>query len=156
MLSSDFRKIGWGLEFWLVCRRTFLDIYRNPMYMKARIGQSIFSGLMALALFWNLGFDLDGITTKLKLMYFIVIDQTMMTMFPVLMVFLNEREVFIREYANHTYGVISYYLAKTFIELPFLGLMTILYSTVLYFGVGFDTSFEAYFWFNIVLLFIVL
>jgi ATP-binding cassette, subfamily G (WHITE), eye pigment precursor transporter len=155
LAESGFRKISWSIEFWVLMKRTFIDIYRNPMYMAARIGQTIMSGLLALALFWNLGYDLKGIENKIRFIYFVAIDQTMMTMFPVLMVFLNERDVFIREYANHTYGCLSYYLAKTFVELPFLAFMSAMYATIVYFGVGLQATLENFLWFQLVLLAIV-
>lgn len=125
------------------------------MYMKARIGQTIFSGLLALAIFWDLGYDQEGIESKIKVIYFITIDQTMNTMFPVLMTFLNEREVFIREYANHTYGCVSYYFAKSIVELPFLALMTVMYSFIVYFGFGLNSDFGVFLNFLMVLLIIV-
>jgi len=104
LLKSRFREVSWCREFELVVKRTFMDMHRNPMYMGARICQTIMTGLLALALFWNLDYGPAGVENKIRMLYFICIDQTMMTMFSVLMVFLNERDVFIREYANHTYG----------------------------------------------------
>lgn len=124
--------------------------------MGARISQTIFSAMLALIIFWDLGYDRQGIENKIKVIFFIIIDQTMCTMFPVLMTFLNEREVFIREYANHTYGVISYYLAKTLVELPFLALMTVLYTSITYFGLGLEREFETFLWFLTILIIIVL
>lgn len=146
-LAGNFRKTAWCLEFRLLMLRTFLDIYRNPMYMRGRIAQMIFSGLLAISIFWNLGHDRAGIESKIKVLFHILVNQTMMSMFPVLMTFLNEREVFIREYANHTYGVLSYYFAKTVVELPFLASMSVLYALITYFGIGLEQELGVFLWF---------
>ena len=127
-------------------KRTGMDIYRNPMYMKMRIGQTIFTALLVLSLFFDLGSDSQGIRDKVGMLYFVSIDQYMVTMMTVLMVFLNERDVFIREYANKTYGITSYYMAKTLVEMPFLLAMPVLHGSIFYFGVGLTHTLSQFLW----------
>lgn len=53
-----------------------------------------------------------------------------------LLAFLAERKLFIREYANKTYGAVPYYLSKTLVELPVMILMPIIFIQIVYYGSG--------------------
>ena len=149
-ILKNFSSVSFFTELWLLMKRTALDIYRNPMYMRMRIGQTVFTSLLNLCLFYKLGFDLQGVNDKVGLLFFVCVDQFMITVMTVLMVFLNERDVFLREYANKTYGLITYYLAKTVVEMPFLLMMPVLHGSLYYFGVGLDKSLDKFLWFQVI------
>ena len=46
--------------------------------------------------------------------------------------FLEEREVFIREYQNGSYSVLSYVIANTLVMIPFILLIAFLFTLILY------------------------
>ena len=73
----------------------------------------------ALSLFWNLSSDYSGISNKTGAIMFIAINQVMTAIFSTLMNFLNEKEVFYREYANKSYDVFAYFASKSIVELPY-------------------------------------
>jgi len=51
-------------------------------------------------------------------LFFTTINQTMLNLMGVLLVFQEERPVFLREQANKMYRVAPYYMAKVLAELP--------------------------------------
>jgi ABC-type multidrug transport system permease subunit len=60
--------------------------------------------------------------------------------------------VFLREYAGRMYGVFSYFMSKSLLEVPFQTIMPILFSLIVYFGVGLEIAAEEYFIFLAVLI----
>lgn len=50
--------------------------------------------------------------------------------------FLEERLVFIREYSNGSYSVLSYVLANTLVMIPFILIITIFFTIILYPSAG--------------------
>jgi hypothetical protein len=69
--------------------------------------------------FWDLGTDQTGIRGKAGFTFFVGILMFMSTMMSVLLMFIIERPVFLREYASKTYGITSYFIAKAVVETPF-------------------------------------
>jgi ABC-type multidrug transport system permease subunit len=53
-----------------------------------------------------------------------------------ILVFQQERPVFLREQANKMYSVTAYYLAKILIETPILALTPMIFALIVYFGIG--------------------
>ena len=69
-------------------------------------------------------------------MFFMVVNQTMQNLMGTILTFQGERPVFLREQANQMYTVGAYYMAKIMIETPVLLLTPMIYSLIVYFGVG--------------------
>jgi ABC-type multidrug transport system permease subunit len=65
-------------------------------------------------------------------------------MFSVLLLFIMERPVFLREQASKTYTVWSYFTAKTIVEIPFQFIFPILFSFIVYFACGFTREFNRF------------
>jgi hypothetical protein len=75
--------------------------------------------LLCLALFWNLsGKSYVQQMSLAGFLFFTVINQTMMNLMGVLLIFQEERPVFLREQANQMYRVTPYYLSKIIAEFP--------------------------------------
>ena len=53
----------------------------------------------------------------------------------------------LREYMSNTYDVLPYFLAKTIAEGPLLAVVPLLYSLIVYFGIGLRPDFESYMFF---------
>ena len=69
-----------------------------------------------------------------------------------ILVFQDERPVFLREQANKMYSVTAYYLAKIAIEVPILIVLPMIFEIIVYFGVGFGRTTEQFFLFYAILL----
>ncbi len=70
-------------------------------------------------------------------------------------VFLNERQIFIRETSRGAYRASSYAVSQSIVILPFLFVLAALYSLISYFAIGLVTNVGAYFFF-VLLLFLTL
>jgi len=57
----------------------------------------------------------------------------MSTLQSIIVIFIMERPVFLREYASKSYGLWSYYMSKSIVEIPFQFITPILVSCVIYF-----------------------
>ncbi|KAH9545510.1 hypothetical protein CY35_12G051800 [Sphagnum magellanicum] len=66
-------------------------------------------------------------------------------------VFLNERQIFIRETSRGAYRASSYAVSQSIVILPFLFVLAALYSLISYFAIGLVTNVGAYFFFVLIL-----
>ena len=64
-----------------------------------------------------------------------------------LLLFLNQRAAYLREITNKTYTIGPYFLSVLLIELPFELLNPIVFSCIIYFGVGLEESGDKFFTF---------
>lgn len=151
MLSSTFHSISYFKELWLLTVRTSKNLIRNPQTSKVRIIQTVVIGVLIILVFWDMGNDEQGITGKAGFAFFISINQVMTALFSVLLTFLMERPVFLREYASRMYGVMSYFTSKSIVEIPFQALMPFLLACAVYFAVGFTADAGRFFLFALIL-----
>lgn len=108
-----------------------------------------------MLIFWDLGHDRTGVNGKVGFAFFLGLNQTMTGMMSVLLVFITERPVFLREYANKTYGVMPYFMSKSLVEAPFQLLFPILISLITYFAVGFTAEIGKFLIFCLILMTVV-
>jgi len=80
----------------------------------------------------------------------------MTSVLSVLLLFIVERPVFLREYANKTYGTTTYFVSKTLIEIPFQFIFPVVFSAIIYFAVGMTVDFWRFVIFTIILISVVL
>jgi len=76
--------------------------------------------------------------------YFISINQFMGNFMNTILVFQNERPVFLREQANKMYGVFSYFVAKVTMDTPVLIIAPLIFSMITYWSLGMEYTFEQY------------
>lgn len=68
-------------------------------------------------------------------------------LFRVLLTFEQEKEVFMREYTDKSYGIIPYFISKNVIDVPALIITPFLMTCIIYFSVGFEDSFTHFLFF---------
>ena len=115
------------------------------MAFKARIGQNLVLGLMGLGVFQSA----NGTTFKEQknmagAMFFLSVQMFMNSYLGTTQVFQVERPVFLREQANQMYGIIPYYTSKMIGEIPVFIVIPILYTPIVYFGIGFTVTWVQY------------
>lgn len=74
----------------------------------------------------------------------------------ILLVFQEERPVFLREQANKMYKVAPYYMAKIIAELPIQCLTPMIYLIITYFGIGMTVTAGQFFYAYLILWMLVL
>lgn len=84
-------------------------------------------------------------------LYFVAVNTFMSNIMNTILVFQSERPVFLREQANHMYGVFSYFMAKTLTDIPIMILTPMITTVLLYFVLNLSLSVENFFGFYLVL-----
>jgi len=65
-----------------------------------------------------------------------LVNMTFGNVLGTILVFQDERPVFLREFSNQMYGVPAYYLGKVLVETPVMALNPLLNAIIVYFGIG--------------------
>ena len=135
---------NWWHEFALVFERSFRDSYRNPLYLRSRFIIVLWVALLTLSVFHDLGYSDTDAKSKAGFIFFSWTNQVMLNFYGTVLSIIREKRILEKEYHSQTYGVIPYYCAKMWIELPFTILYGIMFSLINYFGVGLDESFDKF------------
>lgn len=118
------RKVDIGYMFVLsaLVHRSLLNTIRNPMLLKSKFFQSIFTALFIGGLFFGIG--TNDYTNKqywssiTGFLFFSTINSLIMTLSPIILTFPLEREVFFKEQDSKMYNLRQYFLARNLVELP--------------------------------------
>ncbi|KAK6238244.1 hypothetical protein QUC31_003713 [Theobroma cacao] len=119
------------------------NIFRTKELFACRTIQMLISGLVLGSIFHNVKDDLPGAQEKVGLFAFILTFLLSCTT-EALPIFLQEREILMKETSCGSYRVSSYAIANGLVYLPFLLILAILFSVPLYWLVGLNPSFMAF------------
>uniref|UniRef100_A0A7S3NLB8 ABC transporter domain-containing protein n=1 Tax=Euplotes crassus TaxID=5936 RepID=A0A7S3NLB8_EUPCR len=131
---------GWGKQFWLLLMRNFKNLIRLPIASYGKVISYIFISILILLVWGHLDNDQQSIQSRTGVLFIV---STMIIMFNVqgvILVFPDERPVFIREHSGKMYSTTIYYLSKILSEIPLLFINATLFSVVLYWAVGLNTD----------------
>ena len=141
IIKENSVSINWFYEFWILIQRTFIGAIFHPELPKMKLIASVFMSLICLSIFFDLDNTEEGVRSKIGASFFMCCFSTYFPAGNTVVSFSEERPVFLREYSNKTYGMLSYGLAKSLVEIPFEMFPPIIFSSIVYFGIGFDNSF---------------
>lgn len=113
---KSYRRIGWTRQFVILSRRTWRNLYRNPMLMLTHYAIAILLAVLSGFLFYGLTDDIKGFQNRLGLFFFILALFGFSTLTS-LTVFSSERLLFVRERANGYYSPITYFAAKVVFDI---------------------------------------
>ncbi|CAI6335956.1 unnamed protein product [Periconia digitata] len=113
---KGFRKVGLVGQFVILSKRTWRNLYRNPMLMLTHYAIAIVLAVFLGFLFFGLTDDIKGFQNRLGLFFFVLALFGFSTL-TVLTVFAPERLLFTRERAKGYYSPISYFAAKVFFDI---------------------------------------
>ena len=108
---KGYRRLGWTSQFLILSRRTWRNLYRNPMLMLTHYAIAILLAVLSGFLFYGLTDDIKGFQDRLGLFFFVLALFGFSTLTS-LTVFSSERLLFVRERANGYYSPITYFAAK--------------------------------------------
>ncbi|KAJ2895452.1 (ABC) transporter, partial [Coemansia aciculifera] len=103
-------------QFTVLSARIFRNLYRDPTLMLANYALSVFIGLMCGFLFYQLDNTVQGVQNRLGLLMFVLAFYGFGTTTS-LLVFSEERLLYLRERANAYYDPLAYFLAKVTFDL---------------------------------------
>jgi hypothetical protein len=158
-------KASWGAQFTALLWRSWLQIIKDPLILKIRIGTSVVSSLswhylqstyiymfqfIALilgAVYFNQ--DLEGpdnakgeaVMNINGVMFLLITNLTFSNMFAVINVFCMELPIFLREHFNGMYRTDTYFLCRQLAELPIFLLSPLVFLAVIYYMVGLNAAF---------------
>ena len=151
-LEEQSHHVAFCKELILLLARTGKNLIRNPQASRVRIMQTIIICILIILVYWDMGTDEDGINGKAGYSFFLSINQVMTALFSVLLTFLSERPVFLREYANKMYGIWPYFISKSIVEIPFQACIPLFVACVTYFAVGMTADADRFFLHALVLI----
>ena len=144
-----------------IVRKDWYNTLRNPMVVKTRVIQSIILSLLVGGAYFNLDQNYDPVdqfygnenfSTMIGLMFFLNMFSFMSALSPVTLVFPRERQVFLKEEGTKLYSTFTFYMSRNVIELPFIVLIPMIMTLILYWMVGMGGDVGRFFTFYLILL----
>ncbi|CAH9109836.1 unnamed protein product [Cuscuta europaea] len=126
-------------ETMILTQRFWKNIYRTKELFAFRSVQMLISGAVLGSIFYKLEDDLLGAEERVGLFAFILTFLLSSTT-EALPIFLQEREILMKETSSGSYRVSSYSIANALAYLPFLLILSLLFSLPLYWLVGLNQS----------------
>lgn len=136
---------SWIAEFLILTSRSFKDANRNYLVMISGVFQTLFIFLLICFTFFQLDYSQSSITSRLGVLFFLTANLLFSTIMPVIIIFVLERAIVIRERYSSSYYISSYYFAKAFSILPFRLAMVSIFSLGIYYIIGLNPLASCYF-----------
>eukprot|EP00123_Amoebidium_parasiticum_P015471 comp22988_c0_seq1/m.36596 comp22988_c0_seq1/g.36596 ORF comp22988_c0_seq1/g.36596 comp22988_c0_seq1/m.36596 type:complete len:647 (-) comp22988_c0_seq1:242-2182(-) len=138
-------------QFVILWKRAFLNFTRDKQATMAVFFQTLFLAFITGFVFWQFGDDQNSIQNRTGALFFITLNQSFGPMFSAMLLFHNEKPIFLRERAAGAYRVSAYYLAKSFAETPVEIFFPIIFGTITYWMLGLQASAAKFFFFLLTL-----
>jgi len=129
-------------QFGLLCRRNFLNLLRLPQTSYVKVLTTVVTAVFAILLFFDVGTDEPGIQNIQGSLFFITMNISFNAIQNVILIFPDERPVFLREVNNNMYKTAPYFWAKIISELPFSILTPALFGVIVYYAIGYNPEAE--------------
>ncbi|CAI5496902.1 unnamed protein product [Closterium sp. Naga37s-1] len=136
-------------EIWWLSCRNFKNMARTPELCLGRASQVAFTALCLGTLFLRLPSNPQGIEERMGFFAF-SLAFLLTSSVEALPVFLEERQIFLRETSRGAYRISSYAIASVAVFLPFLLLLALLYSIPAYLLVGLHPSLSSFLFFLLI------
>ncbi|KAL8740577.1 MAG: hypothetical protein Q9190_006742 [Brigantiaea leucoxantha] len=149
---KSYRRISRIMQFAILSRRTWRNLYRNPMLMLTHYAIAILLAVLSGFLFYGLTDDIKGFQNRLGLFFFVLALFGFSTLTS-LTVFSSERLLFVRERANGYYSPITYFAAKVVFDVVPLRLIPpIIMGAIVYPMTGLVASWPEFLKFILILI----
>ena len=113
---KGYAKVGLLGQFVILSKRTWRNLYRNPMLMLTHYAIAIILAVFIGGLYYGLTDDIPGFQNRLGLFIFLLSLFGFSTL-TTLYVFASERLLFVRERAKGYYSPLSYFAAKVVFDI---------------------------------------
>ncbi|CAG5123848.1 unnamed protein product, partial [Candidula unifasciata] len=132
----------------VVAGRALKNIVRNPQTSILTVATAFMFAIIIGAIFWQLDEDpLTAFKDRSGVLFFVTMNQMFVNMSAVV-VFINERKIFMHENISGFYRVSVYFLVKVFFDIIPLRLVpVVILSCIVYFSVGLNPGADHFFLF---------
>jgi len=138
-------------EILILGQRFCRNIFRTKQLFVTRVIQALVAGFILGTIFLNVGNKQSKVALQTRSGFFAFsLTFLLSSTTEGLPIFLEERRTFMRETARGAYRVSSYVLANTFVFLPFLLMVGLLYTTPVYWLVGLRKDIDSFLYFSLV------
>lgn len=141
---------SWIRQMWVLGKRIFKCLLRNPMLTYAQLFQTILMSVLVGLLYFDIGLCQSSVQNRVGALFFIMTNQGF-AMMASLNVFLEERGLFNRERASGCYRTSTYFFGKLLIELPILLFYPLLFASISYWMIGLQPYANCFFAFSLTL-----
>ncbi|KAJ3212270.1 ATP-binding cassette sub- G member 1 [Dinochytrium kinnereticum] len=134
-------------QFGFLFQRASKNAFRNPLVVKAKLGQAVSIAIIIGILYYGTGTDYgySGAQNRQGMLFFTAVNMVMSSTIGVLSIFGEEKTVFTREFGAGYYGLPAYFFSKILVEMPFQIIFPWLFATIVYWFVGLQNSVSKYF-----------
>ena len=119
--------------------RNFINQARLPQAGYVKLIVTVFSALCCIVIFTNVGPDDVGVQQRNGALFLVTMIMSFNAIQSVILIFPDERPVFLREVNNGMYRVTAYFWAKILSEFPTSFLIPVIFGSIVYFAIGFST-----------------
>eukprot|EP01126_Amoeba_proteus_P013915 TRINITY_DN1599_c0_g1_i13.p1 TRINITY_DN1599_c0_g1~~TRINITY_DN1599_c0_g1_i13.p1 ORF type:complete len:243 (+),score=30.75 TRINITY_DN1599_c0_g1_i13:111-839(+) len=132
-----------GTQLFYLIQRVFLSWLRNPLNFFGRLLVFTQLGLFMGLLYLKIHFTQESLQDRISALAFCSIFLMFMPMCAI-EIFLEDRDIFLRERMNGYYTVLPYVLANTIVSNMFIALCCCVFSGIVYVLIGFNPSISAF------------
>lgn len=122
----------------LLFRRNFLNLLRLPQTSWIKFLTTGLTALFCILLFYNTSEDAQGVQNVQGSLFFVTMAISFSAIQNVILIFPDERPIFLREVNNNMYDVSPYFWAKIISELPFSIMIPSMFGCIIYFAIGYN------------------
>jgi ABC-type multidrug transport system permease subunit len=146
--NSNDKPPGMLVQVNMLYKRELTFMYRFPQPLYARFGfTALLSSLIGM-IFWKVGqasySDPFNILGQFGTIMILLMLAMLGTAQPALLLFPEERPIFLREYSTDHYSVMSYFISRLVVEMIITGIQVVIMTILIYFMVSFNGSFWVY------------
>jgi ABC-type multidrug transport system ATPase subunit len=135
-----------------LAKRAITNYWRQIETTAMQITQVLFCSLLVGLLFFDLGTSQSSVTSRKGALFEIMMNLFMLSFASIACSFPSERPLFLKEKANNMYSTSTYFWSKVTLEFAFQSIWPLMYLSIVYFMVGFQSSLSNFLWFVIVAL----
>lgn len=143
------KRMGWKGQTRLLFAREVINFRRNKHALKARTAMTIIISVFVGIIFFGVAqtsFDnFINVQSTFGAILMSLLANVFSTTIPSLLVFPQERPVFLREYSTNHYSVLSYFMSRLTMEFVVTAIQVIVSTTITYSMVGYEGSFVVFF-----------
>lgn len=139
---------SWLTEFYVLLNRSLKLARREKVANYARLGQVLFFAVILGLLWLNNGRDDENFAVRSSIngvLFFLVVNQAFGGVFSVVFGFPLERSIVTRERSTNMYRTSSYYISKTFTDIPKTMFFNAAFCCIVYWMIGLKATAGGFF-----------